>query len=63
MPPDKPAKLPPLRVARAVDAVRRRIRRVEQRMVPAPAAVLDLMTGAWVSRAIYTAPSSASRMY
>jgi hypothetical protein len=24
-------------------------------MVPAPAAVLDLMTGAWVSRAIYTA--------
>ena len=55
MPADKPAKLPPVRVARAVDAVRRRIRRVEQRMVPAPAAVLDLMTGAWVSRAIYTA--------
>ena len=24
-------------------------------MVPAPAAVLELMTGAWVSRAIYTA--------
>ena len=55
MPAEKPAKLPPVRVARAVDAVRRRMRRVEQRMVPAPAAVLDLMTGAWVSRAIYTA--------
>jgi hypothetical protein len=46
MPADKPARLPPVRVARAVDAVRRRLRRAEQRMVPAPAAVLDLMTGA-----------------
>jgi hypothetical protein len=55
MPADKPAKLPPVRVARAVDAVRRRMRRVEQRLVPAPVAVLDQMTGAWVSRAIYTA--------
>ena len=55
MPAEKPPKLPPVRVARAVDAVRRRMRRVEQRMVPAPAAVLDLVTGAWVSRAIYTA--------
>jgi Dimerisation domain len=55
MPAEKPSKLPPVRVARAVDAVRRRLRRVEQRMAPAPAAVLDLITGAWVSRAIYTA--------
>jgi C-methyltransferase len=55
MPAEKPAKLSPVRVARAVDVVRRRMRRVEQRMVPAPAAVLELMTGAWVSRAIYTA--------
>jgi hypothetical protein len=52
MPAEKPFKLPPVR---AVDAVRRRLLRVEQRMVPAPAAVLDLTTGAWVSRAIYTA--------
>jgi hypothetical protein len=55
MPAEKPARLPPARVARAVDAVRRRMRRAEQRMVPAPAAVLELMGGAWVSRAIYTA--------
>jgi hypothetical protein len=55
IPAENPPKLPPVRVARAVDAVRRRMRRVEQRMVPAPAAVLDLVTGAWVSRAIYTA--------
>jgi hypothetical protein len=52
---ETPRKLPPARVAHVVDAVRRRLRRVEQRMVPAHAAVLDLMTGAWVSRAIYTA--------
>jgi hypothetical protein len=31
------------------------MRSVEQRMVPAAAAVLELMGGAWVSRAIYTA--------
>jgi hypothetical protein len=48
MPAEKLARLPPVRVARAVDAVCRRMRRVEQRMVPAPAAVLELMTGAWV---------------
>jgi C-methyltransferase len=54
MPAEKPAKLPPVRVARRRRG-RRRMRRVEQRMVPAPAAVLELMTGAWVSRAIYTA--------
>jgi Dimerisation domain len=55
MPAEKPAKLPPVRVARAVDAVCRRMRSVEQRMVPAAAAVLELTGGAWVSRAIYTA--------
>ena len=41
MPAEKPSKLPPIRVARAVDAVRRRLRRVEQRMVPAPAVLSD----------------------
>ncbi len=54
-PAEKPAKLPPVRVVRAVDAVRRGMRRIERRMVPAPAAVLELMGGAWVSRAIYIA--------
>lgn len=52
---EKSPKLPPARVARVVDAIRRRLRRAEQKMVPPPVAVLDLMTGAWVARAIYTA--------
>ena len=63
MPADKPAKLPPVRVARAVDTVRRRMRCVEQRMMPAPAAVLDLMTGRGCYGRSTPPPSSASRMY
>ncbi|MDT5058418.1 MAG: hypothetical protein QOF66_6784 [Mycobacterium sp.] len=55
MPADGPAKLAPVRAARAVDAVRRRLRRVEQTLVPPPTAVLDLMSGAFVARAINTA--------
>src|SRR4051794_32910580 len=49
---DKSPKLPPARVAHVVDAIRRRLRRAEQKMVPPPAAVLDLMTGAWVARPV-----------
>lgn len=48
-------KLPPARVARALDAVRRRLRRIDQKLVPAPIAVMDMMTGAFFARAIYTA--------
>ena len=59
MPAEKPFQLLP---GRAVDAVRRRLHRVEQRMVPAPAAVLDLTTGAWVSRRSTPPPNSASPM-
>ena len=48
-------KLPPARIARVVDSVRRRLRRVDQKLVPAPIAVLDMMTAAFFTRAIYTA--------
>jgi O-methyltransferase domain/Dimerisation domain len=48
-------KLPPARIARVVDSVRRRLRRIDQKLVPAPIAVLDMMTGAFFARAIYTA--------
>lgn len=48
-------KLPPAYVVGAVDSVRRRLGRVEQKMVPAPVRILDMMTGAWVAQAIYTA--------
>ena len=48
-------KLPPARIARVVDSVRRRLHRVDQKLVPAPIAVQDMMTGAFFARAIYTA--------
>ncbi|MDT5236894.1 MAG: hypothetical protein QOF47_2881 [Mycobacterium sp.] len=48
-------KLPPVRIARVMDSVRRRLRRLDQKLVPAPIAVLDMMTGAFFTRAIYTA--------
>ncbi len=48
-------KLPPARIARVVDSVRRRLRRVDQKLVPAAIAVLDMMTAAFFTRAIYTA--------
>jgi C-methyltransferase len=48
-------KLPPARIARVVDSIRRRLRRIDQKLVPAPIAVLDMMTGAFFARAIYTA--------
>lgn len=48
-------KIPPARIAGVVDSVRRRLRRVDQKLVPPPIAVLDMMTAAMVTRAIYTA--------
>ena len=48
-------KLPPAPIARVVDSVRRRLRRIDQKLVPAPIAVQDMMTGAFFARAIYTA--------
>jgi hypothetical protein len=62
MPDDGPAKLAPVRAARAVDAVRRRLRRVEQTLVPPPTAVLDLMSGPFVARAINTAAILGTRV-
>lgn len=48
-------KVPPARIAGVIDSVRRRLRRVDQKLVPAPIAVLDMMTAAMITRAIYTA--------
>ncbi len=53
MPADAPPKLPPLRIARAVDSFRRRLRRVERKLQPPFAAVLDTMTSAWVAQGVY----------
>jgi hypothetical protein len=49
------SKFPSARIARVVDSFRRRLHRIDQKLVPAPAAVQDMMTGAFFARAIYTA--------
>jgi hypothetical protein len=49
------SRTPPVPVMKAVDAVRRRLGRLHQKMVPGNAAILETLTGAWVSRAIYAA--------
>ncbi|MGW4096727.1 methyltransferase [Mycobacterium sp. NPDC004974] len=50
-----PAKVPPARVVRAVERVRHHLRRVHQRAVPPPAAMLEMILGAWVAQGIAAA--------
>ncbi|MED5811395.1 methyltransferase [Mycolicibacterium sp. 050232] len=50
-----PAKVPPARLVRAVERVRHHLRRLHQRAVPAPAAMLEMILGAWVSQGITVA--------
>jgi hypothetical protein len=57
------SKLPPARVARAVDAVRRRLRRFEQKLVPPPIAVLDMTAVAFLPAPSTPQLSSASLTY
>jgi hypothetical protein len=52
MPADAPPKLPPVRLARALDALRRRLRRIERKLQPPGPAVLDLISNAWVTQAV-----------
>ena len=52
---DVQPKLPPLRVARAVDSLRRRLRRFERKLQPPAPSVLDLISTAWVVQGVYTA--------
>jgi hypothetical protein len=54
MPADAPPKLPPIRVARAVDSVRRRLRLFERKLQPPGPSVLDLITSGWVAQSVYT---------
>ncbi len=46
------AKIPPAKVARAMERVRHHLGRPHQGSVPAPAAMMDLIVGAWISQAI-----------
>lgn len=54
MPADAPPKLPPVRVARAVDSLRRRLRRFERKLQPRGPSALDLVTAGWVAQGVYT---------
>jgi O-methyltransferase domain/Dimerisation domain len=51
---DAQPKLPPIRVARAVDSLRRRLRRFERELQPPSASVLELLSAAWVAQGVYT---------
>jgi len=49
------AKVPPAKLARAIERLRHRLYRINQRLVPAPAALIELIFGAWVAQAIQAA--------
>ena len=48
-------KVPPARVARVVERARHHLNRLQQRMVPPHAAMMDLITQAWTAQAITAA--------
>ncbi|WP_396929441.1 methyltransferase [Mycolicibacterium sp.] len=48
-------KVPPARVVRLVENVRSQLTRLSRRMAPAPAQMLELLLGTWVSQAIQVA--------
>jgi hypothetical protein len=55
MPADAPPKLPPVRTARAVDTLRRRLRRFERKLQPPNASLLELISTAWRAQGVSTA--------
>ena len=50
-----PAKVPPAWVARAVERTRHRLLRLHLRLLPAPAAMMEMIVGGWPAQAITTA--------
>jgi C-methyltransferase len=46
------AKVPPARLARVVEWIRHQLYRLHQRLVPAPAAMMEMIIAAWTSQAI-----------
>jgi hypothetical protein len=51
----KSAKVPPARLARVVEWTRYQLLRLHQRMLPAPAAMIELVVSGWPAQAITTA--------
>ncbi len=50
-----PARVPPAALARAVERIRHHLYRLHQRLVPAPAAMMEMIIAAWTSQAISAA--------
>jgi C-methyltransferase len=49
------AKVPPVAVARIVERLRHHLHRFNQRLMPAPAAMMEMIVGTWLSQAITVA--------
>ena len=49
------AKVPPAKLARIVEWIRHHLYRLNQRLVPAPAAMLEMILATWTSQAITAA--------
>ena len=47
--------LPSVEVVRAIEVVRDQIARLHRSMMPAPAAMMEMLAGAWVAQAIVAA--------
>jgi hypothetical protein len=47
--------LPPAQVVRAIEVVRHRLGQLHQRMIPPPAAMMEMITNAWAAQAITAA--------
>lgn len=53
--PEKPPRIPPLPIVRAINAVRAGAQRVNRVLAPGAINVMELITGAWTAQAIYVA--------
>src|SRR6185312_9263352 len=51
----KTAKVPPVKVARVIEWTRHHLYRLHQRMIPAPAAMIEMILAGWTSQAITVA--------
>src|ERR1035441_91977 len=48
-------RVPPAKVARIVERVRHHLYRLNQRLVPAPAAMMEMIIATWISQALTVA--------
>jgi SAM-dependent methyltransferase len=53
--PEKPPRIPPLVLVRAINTVRARVQRLNRLLAPGGLNVMELLTGAWVAQCIYVA--------